>query len=66
MTLAVTQKLIEQGKIPRDEEIVICITGNGLKTQDAIAGIVEQPVIIRPNIDDFAAVLEGSREPVLV
>src|ERR1700733_3390104 len=35
VTLAVTQKLIEQGKIPRDEEIVICITGNGLKTQDA-------------------------------
>jgi threonine synthase len=66
VTLAVTQKLIAQGRIPRDEEIVICITGNGLKTQDAIAGIVEQPVIIRPNIDDFAAVLEGSREPVLV
>src|SRR6266481_4984973 len=66
VTLAVTQKLIEQGKIPRDEEIVIAITGNGLKTQDAIANIVEQPVIIRPNIDDFAAVLEGEREPVLV
>jgi threonine synthase len=67
VTLAVTQKLIEQGKIPRDEEIVICITGNGLKTQDCIAGILEQPVVIRPNIDDFAAVLEGSmREPVLV
>ncbi len=66
VTLAVTQKLIEQGKIPRDEEIVICITGNGLKTQDAIADLVEKPVIIRPNIDDFAAVLEGQRETVLV
>lgn len=66
VTLAVTKKLIEQGKIPRDEEIVIAITGNGLKTQDAIANIVEKPVIIRPNIDDFAAVLDGSREAVLV
>jgi threonine synthase len=66
VTLAVTKKLIEQGKIPRDEEIVVAITGNGLKTQDAIANIVEQPVIIRPNIDDFAAVLEGQSEPVLV
>ena len=66
VTLAVTQKLIEQGKIPRDEEIVIAITGNGLKTQDAIANIVAKPIIIRPNIDDFAAVLEGEREPVLV
>ena len=66
VTLAVTQKLIEQGKIPRDEEIVIAITGNGLKTQDAIADIVAKPIIIRPNIDDFAAVLEGEREPALV
>ena len=66
VTLAVTKKLIEEGKIPRDEEIVIAITGNGLKTQDAIAGIVEQPVIIRPNIEDFAAVLDGERETVLV
>ena len=66
VTLAVTKKLIESGKIPRDEEIVIAITGNGLKTQDAIANIVAKPIIIRPNIDDFAAVLEGSREAVLV
>ena len=66
VTLAVTRKLIEQGRIPRDEEIVIAVTGNGLKTQDAIANLVEQPVLIRPNIDDFAAVLDGSREPALV
>lgn len=67
VTLAVTKKLIEAGKIPRDEEIVICITGNGLKTQDAVANVVDQHVVIRPNIDDFAAVLEGGkREPVLV
>ena len=66
VTLAVTQKLIAQGKIPRDEEIVVCITGNGLKTQDAIADLVEKPAVIRPNIDDFAAVLDGEREAVLV
>jgi threonine synthase len=67
VTLAVTKKLIEQGRIPRDEEIVICITGNGLKTQDAIANVVERHAVIRPNIDDFAAVLEGGRrEPALV
>src|SRR5205085_10623859 len=66
VTLAVTKKLIEQGRIPRDEEIVICVTGNGLKTKDAIAGLVDQPVIIRPNIDDFAALLAGERQAVLV
>jgi len=66
VTLAVTKKLIESGRIPRSEEIVICITGNGLKTQDAIADIVEKHVVIRPNIDDFAAVMDGKRETVLV
>lgn len=64
VTLAVAQKLIEQGRIPRDEEIVLCITGNGLKTQDAIAGVAEQPAVIRPSLDAFDAVVAG--ETVLV
>ena len=42
VTVAVARKLIEQGRIPRDEEIVLCITGNGLKTQDAVFEAVER------------------------
>jgi threonine synthase len=64
VTLAVARKLIEQGRIPRDEEIVLCVTGNGLKTQDAIAGVVEEPAVIRPTLDAFERVVAG--EPVLV
>ncbi len=66
VTLAVTRKLIEQGRIDRDEEIVVCITGNGLKTQDAVADCLEQPAEIGPSLEDFAALMEGSREAVLV
>src|SRR5205814_9827565 len=51
VTLAVTRKLIEQGRIGRDEEIVICITGNGLKTQDAVAGALEKPALIAANLE---------------
>ncbi|QVL31452.1 threonine synthase [Telmatocola sphagniphila] len=58
-TLAVCRKLIEQGRIPRNEEIVICITGNGLKTQDAIFEAVEQPVVIRPTLDDFIPLVDS-------
>ncbi len=57
VTVAVTRKLIEQGRIPRDEEIVLVITGNGLKTQDAIADSVEQPVTIKPSMDAFESIL---------
>src|SRR5262245_11735764 len=53
-TVAVAKKLIEQGRIPRDEEIVICVTGNGLKTQDAVADIVEEPEVIDPTLDHFS------------
>jgi threonine synthase len=56
VTVGVTQKLIQQGVIPRDESILICITGNGLKTQEAIMGQVGEPVIIEPNINDFQRV----------
>jgi threonine synthase len=66
VTLAVTRKLIEQGRIPRDGEVVMCITGNGLKTQDAIADIVEKPVVIRPSLPEFESLIAEPGEPVLV
>jgi threonine synthase len=59
VTLAVARKLIEQGRIPRDEEIVLCVTGNGLKTQDAVADLAEEPAVIRPSLEAFDAVVNG-------
>lgn len=53
VTLGVTKKLIEQGRIPKDESIVVCITGNGLKTQDAVIERIGKPIKIRPNIASF-------------
>jgi threonine synthase len=53
VTLAVTRKLIEQGRIPRDEEIVMCVTGNGLKTQDAVAEVLTEPAVINPTLAEF-------------
>jgi len=59
VTLGVAKKLIEQGRIPRDESIVLCVTGNGLKTQEAIAGKVTEPRIIGPSLDEFDALAEA-------
>ncbi len=53
VTLGVTKKLIEQGKIPKDESIVVCITGNGLKTQEAVSEKIGKPIKIKPNISSF-------------
>lgn len=53
VTLAATKRLIETGMIPRDESIVLCITGNGLKTQEAVADHIQRPYRIQPNIASF-------------
>ncbi len=66
VTVAVTQKLIEQGRIPRDEEVVICVTGNGLKTQESLEGKLMQPAVIRPSLAAFEGLLEKKMESVLV
>ena len=58
VTVAVTKKLIEQGKLPRDESIVMCITGNGLKTLEAVMDKVEKPCVIEANIESFNAIME--------
>jgi threonine synthase len=52
-TVAVTKKLIEQGRIPRNESIVICVTGNGYKTIEAVLGHVKQPYEINARLQDF-------------
>lgn len=53
VTLAVAKKLIERKDIPADESIVLCITGNGLKTQEAVTRALPKPVRIRPNLASF-------------
>ena len=57
VTLAVTKKLIEQGRIPRDESIVLCITGNGLKTQEPLMNRLGRAIQIKPTIASFESQL---------
>jgi threonine synthase len=66
VTVAVARKLIEQGRIPRDEEIVLCVTGNGLKTQDAVADYLEEPVVIAPSLAEVEPLIDNAPEPALV
>lgn len=53
VTLGAAKKLIEQGRIPKHESIVVCITGNGLKTQEAVTEKIGKPIEIKPNIASF-------------
>jgi len=63
VTVSTARKLINQGILPRDESIVLCITGNGLKTQEAIMGKVGQTISINANLASLADALERLEAP---
>jgi threonine synthase len=52
-TLAVAKKLIEQGRIDPDGTTVVCITGNGLKTLEAVKDRIGAPTPIAPTLASF-------------
>ena len=53
VTVAVTRKLIRQGRLNPDESIVLVITGNGLKTLGALQGKIPESLLIRPKLEEF-------------
>ena len=60
VTVAVAKKLIERGVIPHDESVVICITGNGLKTQEPLLDRPDrlgQVMRIKPTLSAFESSL---------
>src|SRR6185503_6066944 len=46
VTVAVLRKLVEQGVVRRGERTVAYITGNGLKTLDAVAPVLTPPPLV--------------------
>lgn len=59
VTVGVAKKLIAAGKIPAKDSAVLCITGNGLKTLDAVNGYAGQAHEIKPSLREFEALLAG-------
>ena len=55
-------KLIEQGRIKPEETTVVCVTGNGLKTTDAIAADFPATEAIAPKLEAFEALVAQQLE----
>jgi len=62
-TLAATIDLVNRGVIPRDESIVVCVTGNGYKTTEAVNSTLTAPVRLSRAFKDFEAWWESARGP---
>lgn len=53
VTVSVTKKLLDQKRLDPNAVTVMCITGNGLKTQEVLHGKVEEPPTIHPKLEEF-------------
>jgi threonine synthase len=60
-TLAGTIDLIKRGVIGPDESVVVCVTGNGYKTSEVVAGQLVEPVRLSRAFKEFEAWWEGRK-----
>src|SRR5579863_138430 len=58
VTTGCARKLYCSGRIAPEETTVLCITGNGLKTTDVLAGKYEAEEPIRPKLAEFETFLQ--------
>ena len=58
VVISALKALVEKGAIGRDDLTVVYVTGNGLKTQEAVESVVHL-LNIRPNMKEFEEALHG-------
>jgi len=57
VAVAVLRKLIEDGKVAKDERTVCYVTGNGLKSTEAIIGLLPKLTAVKPDAAQVAAMI---------
>jgi threonine synthase len=63
VTVGVAKKLIASGEIPAEDSAVLCITGHGLKTLDAVQQHVGSTREIKPSLREFEAIVAEDKKP---
>ena len=58
VTVAAALALARAGRLKADDEVVLCITGHGLKTLEAVSGVLPEAPIIAPRLREVAALVE--------
>ena len=58
VSVSVLQKMVEQGKIDKNDKVVCYVTGNGLKATESIMQVLPQPTVYKPNINEISAVVQ--------
>ncbi len=50
-------KAIEEGRVDKDETVVVLVTGHGLKDPDIVRKAMGEPPVIKPSLEEFKRVL---------
>ncbi len=58
VSVAVLKKMVEDGKIDKDETTVCYVTGNGLKATESIMSVLSRPEIMQPDVAKISAVVK--------
>jgi len=59
VTVAAALALAAEGRFSPDDEVVLCITGNGLKTIDAVAPVLPPAPLIAPRVAEVRALVKA-------
>ena len=57
VTVAAARKLAAAGQLGPDDELVLCITGNGLKTVEAVQPALPEAPVVAPKLREVAALV---------
>ena len=58
VSVAVLKKMVEDGKIDKDETTVCYVTGNGLKATESIMDVLPRPEVMQPDVAKISAVVK--------
>ena len=59
-TVAAARRLVQRGRLGPSDELVLCITGNGLKTVEAVQPVLASPPAVPPKLREVAALVEST------
>jgi threonine synthase len=58
VTAAAARTLAQAGRLGPEDEVVLCITGHGLKTLEAVSDALQGAPVIAPRLREVAALVE--------
>ena len=58
VSVAVLKKMVDDGRIDRDETTVCYVTGNGLKATESLMEVLPKPQLMQPDIAKISAVVK--------